>query len=38
MRGTPGDSAGGGKAVYQSMYKPITGTINDLNQQVWTLQ
>ncbi|XP_063472701.1 interleukin-36 gamma [Symphalangus syndactylus] len=38
MRGTPGDPAGGGRAVYQSMYKPITGTINDLNQQVWTLQ
>ncbi|XP_011722807.2 interleukin-36 gamma isoform X1 [Macaca nemestrina] len=41
MRGTPGNPAGGGRAVYQSsesLRTPITGTINDLNQQVWTLQ
>ncbi|XP_035127891.1 interleukin-36 gamma [Callithrix jacchus] len=38
MRGTPGHLGDEGKVIQQAAFQPKTGHVNDLNQQVWTLQ
>uniref|UniRef100_A0A2K6URL4 Interleukin-1 n=1 Tax=Saimiri boliviensis boliviensis TaxID=39432 RepID=A0A2K6URL4_SAIBB len=38
MRGTPGHCNDGGEVTRQTVTQPKTGAVNDLNQQVWTLQ
>ncbi|XP_032099551.1 interleukin-36 gamma [Sapajus apella] len=38
MRGTLGHPGDEGKVTQQAAAQPKTGNVNDLNQQVWTLQ